>query len=51
MHFHSSLSETIPVDAMAMHRGHLVLKASTAAGGEIQNDFLGATEVEAINDM
>jgi hypothetical protein len=34
-----------------MHRGNLVLKASTATGGEIQNDFLGATEVKAINDM
>ena len=51
MDFNSRLAEALPVNAMAVHRGNLMLKASTAAGGEIQNDLLGATEVEAINDM
>ena len=51
MDLDARLAETVPINPVAVHRGHLVSKSRTAASGEVENDLLSSPKVEAIDDM
>ena len=51
MDFDTCLPESVPINAVAVHRGDFVAEAGTPAGRQIQNNLLCPSEVEAIYDM
>jgi hypothetical protein len=49
--FDTGLHEAIPINAVAVHRGNFMDEVWAAAGGQIQNNLLRASEVKAVNDV